>query len=300
MNKEKFFYLNDLYYEKFDKYALYLERVIYTYAIFDGFPKKFEIDKKYDIYTLVLEYILKDYNSLKGILGFDSISNDEYKLLERIAIGDRKAFTALKKENISQFNGSQYYLNLVKNKILIKEYSREKPIKKVKFIPKEYRKYKIQNKYKFTSSFYRFWFNFIEPNKHYIEEKEYNIVLKKIEKHFESFVSFTFEELSAELIKVLYEDVNNISSYWDKNIEIDLLCNISNDMQIVGECKWKNHKISKNILNSLIKKSQISNLEVDKYALFSKSGFSKELLNNQNENILLFDLKSFKRLVDGK
>jgi hypothetical protein len=44
-------------------------------------------------------------------------------------------------------------------------------------------------------------------------------------------------------------------------------------------------------------KSNISNLNANYYALFSKRGFSKELLNIKSNKILLFDLKSFERLI---
>jgi len=38
-------------------------------------------------------------------------------------------------------------------------------------------------------------------------------------------------------------------------------------------------------------------LKVDVYALFSKSGFSNELLHIQDENLLLFDLNELKVLI---
>ena len=66
---------------------------------------------------------------------------------------------------------------------------------------------------------------------------------------------------------------------------------------IAGECKWKNQRISKNILNKLEKKCEVGNLKVDYYALFSKSGFSNELLRNRPDNLLLFDSNDFEMLL---
>jgi hypothetical protein len=43
-------------------------------------------------------------------------------------------------------------------------------------------------------------------------------------------------------------------------------------------------------------KAEQSGLEVDTYALFSKSGFSNELLQHQDEKLLLFDLNDLKQL----
>jgi hypothetical protein len=303
MNKELFVNLYNIFFEKFDNYFLFLEQVIEFYSIYDGYPLDIEIDKKDTIQESIKENILKRYKELSFILDKDLMLNpNEVALLERIAIGDRRAFTAIKKENISQINGSYIFNKLQEIGLLEKELSREKLLTSSKTLPKkkEYRGYQVQHKFKFRSSFLRFWFNFIEPNIKLLEKGEYDKVLEKILKHFESFVSFTFEELSLELIKVEFDNIVEIGSYWDKRIEIDLLCKLSSDISIAGECKWKNHKMSKKIFNSLESKVNISNLYIDKFALFSKRGFSKELQRLNNKNILLYDLKSFKRLVDDK
>ena len=43
-------------------------------------------------------------------------------------------------------------------------------------------------------------------------------------------------------------------------------------------------------------KAEQSGLTVDTYVLFSKSGFSNELLQKSDENLLLFDLQDLKLL----
>jgi hypothetical protein len=304
MNRDFFFELNDIFFDKFDKYLLYFETLIEFYSIYDGYPLELNIKKDDNILKSIYANILLKYKSLHEIIDSEYMFTcKETALLERIAIGDRRAYTAIKKERISQITGNQCYHKLENIGILQKELSREKPIITLKHLPKkkEYRGYQIEHKFKFNSSFLRFWFNFIEPNIKLLEKDEYDKVLEKISRHFESFVSFTFEELSQELIKNEYGNVVlEIGSYWDKNIEIDLLCKLTGYTTIAGECKWKNHKVSKNVLNTLVSKCNTSLLRANKYALFSKRGFSKELQNLKDKNILLYDLRSFKGLLDDK
>ncbi len=59
----------------------------------------------------------------------------------------------------------------------------------------------------------------------------------------------------------------------------------------MGECKYKDRTVCKNELTKLKQKVAESNIKVDVYALFSKFGFSKELLQMSDEKLLLFDLK---------
>ena len=72
------------------------------------------------------------------------------------------------------------------------------------------------------------------------------------------------------------------------------MASLENGEIIVGECKWKNSKICKKTLTSLQKKCKVAEIDAKFYALFSKSGFSNELLKNRDKNILLFDLEDLK------
>lgn len=56
---------------------------------------------------------------------------------------------------------------------------------------------------------------------------------------------------------------------------------LASDIDIfVGECKWKNQKVGKNVLLLLQKRAELicNNRNVE-YAIFSKSGFTDELKN---------------------
>lgn len=190
------------------------------------------------------------------------------------------------------------YKELFDKNIIKKEFSREKPLKthpKQK-LKKELRGYAIEDKIKFCRNFYRFWFTFIEPNIADLRAKNYEKVLKIINLEFEKYISLEFEDLSEKLLMKTFSQSENFGSFWTKNIEIDLLFKTKNNLLVAGEVKWKNHKICKNILTILQKKCAKEDLKIDFFALFSKSGFSKELYNIQDEKVLLFELKDFKIL----
>ncbi|WP_281951098.1 DUF234 domain-containing protein [Nitrosophilus kaiyonis] len=177
-----------------------------------------------------------------------------------------------------------------------KEYSRENLPKKQpkQKLKKNLRKYRISHKIKFEKPFFRFWFRYIEPNLKDLKEKNFTKIMTIIEKDFDNYVSLTYEELSNEIIKDKFKNFITSGSYWDRKVELDILASLENGEIIVGECKWKNSKICKKTLTSLQKKCKIAQIDVNYYALFSKSGFSNELLKNKEKNILLFDLEDLK------
>ncbi len=274
-----------------------IQESIEFYSIFDGHPflKFLKLDG--DLETCIQNNILNRIDELKPYFIYDKnekFQSDLESILMRLAIGDRKSYTIYKKENISQLRGRSLYKSLFENNIIKKEMSREKPIKEFKgqLIKKSLRKYQIQDKIHFCNNFTRFWFTFISPN------INNTLHVKDIIKKIEQYISLCFEELSNELLIKQYKKHNILSfgSYWDKNIEIDLLIETKDGTIIAGETKWKNHKVCKNILKTLQYKSQRAKLGATKFAIYSKSGFSKELKSKKSDDILLFELDDFKEL----
>jgi len=218
-------------------------------------------------------------------------------LLSALATGDRKIDSAIKKTTL----GYQNFEELVQKGSLLKELSREQLPKKShpkQKLKKELRRYRIQHKARFTTPFHRFWFRYIYPSKELIEAKEYDKVLEFILSDLENFVSYTFEELCSEMLEDRFGQKGG--SYWDRRVELDILIDLPNGKKVVGECKWKNSKICKKVFTSLQKKCQLIGLDVEYYALFSKSSFSNELLKSKPKNLLLFDLEDFKEWSEEK
>ncbi len=236
----------------------------------------------------------KIFCNITDLKFFESSYEIDSNLLINLAWGDRKINSAIKKSLINENIGKQRIEFFEKIGLIKKEFSREEQPKKSKYQKqKKYlRKYRISHKIVFNKPFYRFWFRYIEPNINALKEGKYKSIIKIIKKDFGNFLSYIYEQFCNEMLKEQFL-IKTIGSYWDRNVEIDILAYLEKDLIIAGECKWKNSKICKKTLTSLQKKCKIANIKADYFALFSKSGFSNELLNKANE-ILLFDLEDIK------
>ncbi len=284
-------------FQLFHKHFPYLsiQEQIENFAVFDGLELN-NIQLNTNVFENIKRYIIDDFSKLKTEFYDDK---DMKVILQKLALGDRKQYAIYKNKKFSQKRGRMLYKELFDNQIISKEFTREKILKSSKHKPlkKELRRYSAENKLRFTKNFHRFWYTFISPYEDKMEQKDENII-KNIDKNLEKYISLTFEELSNELIKEKYFNLNIVEtgSYWDKNIEIDMLSKDINGNYIVGECKWTNQKICKNILRKLQSKVKKMDFEVTKFALFSKNGFSSTFKKEKKDDTILFDLEMFKRL----
>ena len=207
------------------------------------------------------------------------------KLLRRLAIGDRKQYKALLKEEIGQKEGSFIYQRLYESGVILKEFSVEPPLRSYpkEKIKKNLRHYVKEDKVRFSSNFDRFWYTFC------IKYDEPDAIMEDIKMYFEKYVSYTYEELSCELIEHLYR-CKRPQSYWNKRVEFDLIAYLPDGRMMVGECKWKNHRVIGKELIKLREKCDKVGLEPDIFALFSKNGYSKNMKKEIADDVLLFDL----------
>jgi len=278
-----------------------VERVGY-FAVFGGFGDLAALHRYENLHENIRHNILERFSEWEALFHYTNdvlLQHDLDTLLFRIAVGDRKSHS-IYKNDISQPRGKELYKLLYDKGIITKELSREKPLPKIPghFLKKELRRYQIEDKILFSDNFTRFWFTFIVPWKEEISRGEFHRVEAQLAQDLDKFISFTFENLSNILIQKTFasEKVVESGSYWDKHIELDLLAKTANGTLIAGECKWKNQRISKNILNKLQKKCEVAHLQIGYFALFSKSGFSNELCKHKASNILLYDLNAFEKL----
>ncbi len=284
---------------------LNIKEQIENFAVFDGFKLE-TIDIKENIFESIRVNIIDNHLRLRKYFKlYDDLKsqNDVNTILHKIALGDRKQYALYRtNKNISQNRGRAIYKKLYELEIIKKEATREKlPDKTIyKLLKKELRGYVAEDKIKFIKNIYRFWYTFISPFENELEKGIYKSTIGNLEKNFDKFVSLTFEELSNELLKDKRYGLSIIESggYWDKTIELDLLARDINHKFIIGECKWTNQKICKNVLRKLEYKAKNLNYDIIKFALFSKNGFSNSLYKKDLENVMLFDIKDFKRLND--
>nr|WP_250322423.1 DUF234 domain-containing protein [Campylobacter lari] len=208
---------------------------------------------------------------------------------------DRKRYSINK--SIPHFQALGLINKLLERNILILEKSQEKPIIKNKRqkIKKELRSYNIQDKVIFKNQGLRFFFYFIYPKLNLIVIKKYNELIEFIQENLEKYQSFTFELLCKEFLAKKLK-VGQVYSFWNYYHEIDLYYH-ENNFCVLGEVKFKERKICKNVLNILKSKAKQLQIQPNLYVLFSKSGFSKELISNKERNLLLYTLEDFQFLI---
>jgi len=222
------------------------------------------------------------------------------ELLIAVARGDGKFYSVLRKAKLSERAGEKIIDELISLDILKVEYSRESPLRmhpKHK-LPKEQRAYRIQDKLRFTQPFMRFWFGFVTYYRKDLALGKSEKFLENFEKHYERLRSLVYEQLCNDLLLKMYDEtIISSGTYWNIYSEFDILAVTKSKKIILGECKYKDRTVCKNELTKLKQKAAESGIKVDVYALFSKSGFSKELLGLQDEKLLLFDLNDLKILL---
>ncbi|WP_139470715.1 DUF234 domain-containing protein [Campylobacter armoricus] len=254
------------------------------YSVFDGF----DFDFKLDLYDNILNvFILRAFDILNSL----GLEENALKALCILSKNNRKRYSINK--SIPHFQALGLINKLLEKNILILEKSQEKPIVKNKRqkIKKELRTYNIQDKLIFANQGLRFYFYFIYPNLNLIVEKKYNEILETIKNNLENYQSFAFELLCKEFLAKKLK-VEQVYSFWNYYCEIDLYYQKDN-FCVLGEAKFKERKVCKNILNILKNKAKQLKIQPNLYVLFSKSGFSKELIAKKEHNLLLYTLDDF-------
>lgn len=278
-----------------------METQIEYFAVFGGVD--WEIDTSRPITSLIEDLILKNYETLNKKIEDLTLSNSRYlRLLRALAVGDRKIFSAFNRASLNNANGGSA-LNYLEQKGLVQiEFSREEPARTLSpkgKLKREISRYRISHKVLFTHPFIRFWFYFVAPHAKKIAHGEYETFFKDFEMKQNSYTSLVFEELSEILLSHNLRDAQILSSgsYWDANVEIDILT-ITSDYKIyVAECKWTNHKVNKSEWHRIVEKCQKLELEPTQIIIFSKRGFSKELTKDQGKKLALYSCEDFKALL---
>ncbi|MFQ6342120.1 DUF234 domain-containing protein [Campylobacter sp. VTCC 70190] len=273
--------------------TLSLFKLFDFYSVFEGFENLSLLNYEEDIFANIERILLKDYSEIKKGFALDETSSYALSLLAK---NNRKRFSINRK--IQHFKALATLKTLLKTGLIKLEYSKEaRKIKdKKQKLKKELRSYVIQDKIIFTSHFTRFFFYFLKPNEKLILQKLHKEVLEHIRQKFELYQSFCFEELSRQLIEKKFK-ISGVQSYWDKNLELDIYYRDEN-LTLLGEVKFKNKKICKNILNLLKLKAKSLDWVPNYYIIISKNGFSKEFDKICEQNLLLFDLNDFKILLE--
>ena len=259
--------------------------LIELYSVLDGVPKYLEIFKdSKDIYRSIKDNILDKnsylYEEPRFILQNEVNEPLNYfSILEAIASGEHKIGNIAGRLNKNVQNITSFISKLIELDVIYKEVP----------ITEEYPTKSKKGLYFIKDNFFRFWFLYVLNHKSQLEIENIDVVLKKIKENFTGFVSKTYEDICIEYTLKNY-NLLKCGRWWSKDQEIDIV-GVAENYIVVGECKYSNKKVGTDILEMLQKKSlhvEIK-LPIKKYILFSKSGFTKDLLelSKKNKNIEL-------------
>lgn len=160
--------------------------------------------------------------------------------------------------------------------------------------------------YGISDYMFRFWYRYVFANRTLIETGAQQAVWqKRIEPDYNSYMGLVFEKVCTDYLSVKNAKgelpilFTSIGRWWGTNPathgqeEIDLVASNGEDY-IFGECKWRNEKLTLSVLCKLKAKAEVfgKNRNSTYYVLFSKSGFTEEVINEakSDSSIVLVDL----------
>jgi len=149
--------------------------------------------------------------------------------------------------------------------------------------------------YRINDNFFRFWFQFIEPKRSWIEESPEKVLTEDIMSSLDEYTSKTFEDVCLEHVCDHY-DYHKVGRWWFGQYEIDVVAlNEREDRILIGECKWSKNRVGYDLFNTLKEKAKEVRWKKgerkEKYVLFSRSGFTNELISNAGDELDLFSLE---------
>jgi len=281
---------------------LELEQAIELFAVFGGVEEALELDFFDDLDSIIRFNFVEKYKVFNELISPSYLIEEPYRyLLVSIARGDGRLSNVFRKARVGETLGLRLLNELVALGIVEFEDSREPALKKYpnQKLEKSLRSYKIEPKIRFKKPFHRFWFGFVEPYHKDLNRGDSKRFYENFNQHFPRLHSFVFEQLSQELLNVYYKGQLTINgNYWDKHSEFDIWATHKDGTTILGECKYTNRRVCKSELRKLRQKAETSELKADIFALFSKNGFSNELMNCNCKDLLLFELEDFRKLLD--
>jgi len=287
-------------------YSLYpfldVASLVDYFLIFGGLEEPMDIDILDGIDSSIIKSVTIQYHTIEKSITPQYLLVAPYsQVLSAIARGDGRRGNIFKRAKVGTNIGQEVVDRLLESNIIYLELSREPtllshPKHKVK---RSLRGYNIEYKARFSRPIDRFWFGFVEPYMSVDRVLDISSFEQNFIKYRDKASYLMFEQLSTALLNhSLGNTIESTGSFWDYRSEFDIYTITKSKERILGECKYISRAVSKKEYTKLKDKAQVSGLEIDRYAIFAKSGFSKELLNYaKKDRLILFDIKSFEELL---
>lgn len=278
------------------------EEKIEWYSVFGGTPYYVEMASRHDQLeeaiineVLAKEAVLRE--EPKNLLEFELKAIARYNsLLHAIGMGKRSLKEICDVVGIQRTTLPPYLAGLQE---LLGLVERRQPV------------FGKQNlgRYELKDNFFKFWYSFVLPHSTGIELGNVESPLKDIRENLATHVGMCVEGVVRELF-VLYNqreikgvklDFEQIGAWWDrKGNEVDLVVDNKSEL-LLGEVKWTNRQMGVEVLDALLKKSELVNKSGKRrFVLVSKSGFEPACLKKAQElGCLTLDLNEMEKLFDN-
>lgn len=151
---------------------------------------------------------------------------------------------------------------------------------------------KRQVVYRVCDNLFRFWYRFVPSYENVIEAGGGERTAEHIVEHdLSTFVGPAFEEVCRQwllhqmAIGKLDIFIKAIGTWWGTNPqtrqqeEIDIVLEESDGGLMIGECKWRNEPADVDVLDTLVRRGALLGERIDRYYVFSKSGFTDACRN---------------------
>lgn len=266
-----------------------VEDQIKTYAILGGIPHYLkQFDDKVSLAENIKENILHRgsilYSEVEFLIHQELREPMVYNsIIEAVALGNTKLNGIYQKTQIEKTKLSAYLKNLIELNIIYREISvsvREKERTNVQ-----------RGLYRLKDDFFRFWYSYGFP---YLSELESGdvegIFSHVIEPGLSNYTAPAFEKVCTQYLRrknqkdALPFHFTRIGRWWTKTDEIDIVATDAlHDKILIGECKFKNSLMTCADLENLKRKIDVTDRKKALWYLFSKGGFSSDIIKLQEE-----------------
>ncbi|MCP3958493.1 MAG: ATP-binding protein [bacterium] len=152
-------------------------------------------------------------------------------------------------------------------------------------VPPKKRRASRKGRYHLSDPYLRFYFRFIAPHLHLVEQELTGILWQRIREQFRAFVGLTaFEDLCRQWTLAqaragrLPLAPELVGSHWARDVQVDVVAVDWHEKAILlGECKWGAGRVGRAVLRELQKKTGKVVPGEDwhvHYAVFSRGGFT--------------------------
>ncbi len=269
----------------------HFEEVLQFYSFLDGIPAYLlKMDPEKSVEWNLKKKVLSKGNYLYEEAEF--LLRQEFReptnyfaILQAIAEGNTGFGEIVNRTDLAKSTVSQYISNL-----------RELYVVKRDF-PITQKKESRNSLYRLSDNYYSFWFDIVYPNKGLVEQDKQEVLLENVSQRLKHKTASGFEQVCREISTTIFE-VNEVGRWWRNEHEIDVVgINKNENLLLLGECKWTNSPVKTSVLKQLEEESELVRWggkdRKEKYVIYSKSGFTENLINRATErdDLELYDLE---------